>query len=84
MGYFSNGTMGDMYQAQWCRRCVHWKDDPDEPNQCPVMGIHMLHNYTQAMNDEADDPIHAILNTFIPQLDEPPWNEECKMFVERP
>ncbi len=35
MGYFANGTEGDIYEARYCARCIH-RGDPDGPG-CPVM-----------------------------------------------
>ena len=32
MGYFSNGTEGDMYEAQYCDKCQH-QDGPKAPKR---------------------------------------------------
>ena len=39
MAYFSNGTEGDMYEEQWCKRCVHQNDDYG----CPIWMLHLVH-----------------------------------------
>ena len=39
MGYFSNGTEGDMYQQRYCNRC---KNDVNE--DCPIWLAHLIHN----------------------------------------
>lgn len=69
MGYFPNGTAGQMYEDQWCSKCIH-RDGP-----CVVMIAHDLHNYDQC-NDK-----DSILHLLIPR-DEKGFNEQCKMFHE--
>lgn len=73
MGYFPNGTAGDMYEEEYCSRCIHQggKDGPG----CPVMLAHILHNYKECNNDD------SILLLLIPR-DKDGWNEKCGMFVE--
>lgn len=79
MGYFSNGSDGDAYQAQWCWRCVHWKDAGDGRGEgCPVWDLHMLHNYAQCKKEST---AHA-LGLLIPR-DAAGWNRQCAMFIER-
>lgn len=71
MGYFSNGTEGDMYTEQWCGRCVH--DLPD--HGCPAMLAHWLWNY-----DECNKP-DSILHKMIPR--EGCHNGRCFAFSQR-
>lgn len=68
MGYFSNGTEGEMYQERWCSRCLHHKG-------CAVWLLHLLHNY-----DECNKP-DSFLHTLIPCSEEGVGNEKCTMFV---
>lgn len=73
MGYFSNGSEGDNYRAQYCERCVH-----DVNQDCAVWLAHLLENY-----DECKNP-NSILNILIPRgkgTKEDPWNHQCKMFI---
>jgi len=70
MGYFANGTEGDIYAEKWCSRCVH--NQPDEP--CQVWMLHMLHNYEEC--NKKDSFLHAL----IPRNGIE--NERCRMFVE--
>lgn len=72
MAYFSNGTEGESYEAQYCDRCIHQKHDE---GGCAVWLAHMLHNY-----DECNKP-DSILHLLIPR--DGIWNRECKMFVEK-
>ena len=72
MGYFSNGTEGDMYEAKYCARCVHETEEVG----CAVMLAHMIHNYAEANNDD------SILHMLIPINDEG-WNEQCRMFIPK-
>ena len=72
MGYFPNGTSADMYEREYCSRCVHEDDDKG----CPVMTAHLTYNYAQC-NDK-----DSILHILIPR-DKDGWNEQCRMFIER-
>ena len=72
MGYFSNGTEGDMYAQRYCIRCVHNQDAPG----CPVWGAHSFHNYGQS------DEVKDILNMFIPRSEDGMSNGQCRMFRE--
>lgn len=69
MGYFANGTEGMMYQAVYCDRCVH-----DRDNDCPILALHFLWNYDQNRDKEKK----MVLDMFIPQKGIE--NEQCKMF----
>ena len=46
MGTFPNGTAGEIFQEQWCARCVHFadKDDGRGPG-CPVIDAHLAFDY---------------------------------------
>ena len=66
MGYFSNGTEGELYQRDHCDDCVHW--DPDEG--CPVWDAHILYNY--------QEPMQIVLDMFIPRKGV--FNDMCKMY----
>jgi hypothetical protein len=75
MGYFSNGTEGDLYEAEFCANCVH-RDGPDGSG-CAVMLAHALHNYKECNNPD------SILHLLIPQGHPEKggrWNEQCTMF----
>lgn len=80
MGYFANGSEGDAYMAQWCSRCVHWKDESDGRGEgCPVFDLHLLHNYDQIKKESTR---HA-LEMFIPRNEDGLGNAQCRMFWER-
>lgn len=70
MGYFSNGTEGEMYHEAYCSRCIH-----DVNEDCVVWLLHLLHNYDDCNNDE------SILHSLIPR--EGIHNLECTMFFPR-
>lgn len=74
MAYFSNGTEGDMYEEQYCSRCIH--RNGKDGTGCAVWLAHVLHNYDECNNEE------SILHILIPRSKDGPWNEECQMFVE--
>jgi len=71
VGYFSNGTEGESYHAQYCARCVH--DD-----SCSIWLLHMMHNY-----DECNKP-QSFLHVLIPRSKDQLGNEQCSMFIARP
>ncbi len=77
MGYFSNGTAGELYEANHCSLCVHGPiARPD--TLCPVWSLHLLHNYADC--DKPDSMLHAL----IPLSEDGLGNEQCTMFIERP
>jgi hypothetical protein len=80
MGYFSNGTEGDSYEAAFCFRCIH-QNGKDGQSGCAIWLAHMLHNYEECNKPE------SILHLLIRRGDwkkGEPWNFECEMFVEKP
>lgn len=70
MGYFSNGTEGMEYQAQWCERCVH-----DANRNCPVWLAHLTHNYKECNKPE------SILHLLIPRSEDKCSNLQCLLFI---
>lgn len=68
MGYFSNGTANEIYQEQYCVRCVHFDD-----GGCPVMFAHMMYNYRDCNDEE------SILHLLIPR--DGIENKQCTMFI---
>lgn len=73
MGYFSNGTEGEMYEARYCSRCIHGpRANPDQG--CPVWLLHLVANY-----EECNKP-DSYLNVLIPRDDS--GNKQCTMFRE--
>lgn len=74
MGYFSNGTEGDMYREAYCNRCK-W----DREQSCPIWGAHLVHNYAECNNP------HSILHMLIPREQAPKFgNKECFFFEPEP
>jgi hypothetical protein len=75
MGYFSNGSEGMAYEAQYCDRCQHQK-----PNDggCAVWLAHMLYNYQECNNRD------SILHLLIPRSPDGLGNAQCTMFLEDP
>ena len=76
MGYFSNGTEGEMYEEQYCNRCIH-QNGPDGESGCAVMLAHLLWNYDECNNDA------SILDTLIPRSPDGVGNEKCTMFWDK-
>ena len=75
MGYFSNGSEGEDYQAKYCARCVH--ENMKTGRGCPIWNLHLLHNY-----DDCNNP-KSYLHFLIPRDHEKCGNERCTMFVDR-
>jgi hypothetical protein len=82
MGYFSNGSEGDAYQATYCRHCLHNDAAIDASGNtvedCPVWALHMLrlHNYGQFKKKATEDA----LAMFIPRAADGS-NAMCTMFA---
>jgi hypothetical protein len=68
VGYFPNGTAGELYAEQYCDRCLHSKDG------CAVWLAHFIHNYEECNNDK------SILHELIPR--DGITNKKCLMFIE--
>jgi hypothetical protein len=73
MGYFSNGSEGEMYHDDYCSRCVH-----DRNEDCPIWSAHLAHNYRDC-NDDG-----SILHMLIPRSADKLSNEACRLFIEEP
>ena len=67
MAYFSNGTEGELYEARYCRRCVH-----DINQDCPIILLHLMRNYEDCNNPD------SILHVLIPRNGIE--NAKCRMF----
>jgi hypothetical protein len=68
MGYFSNGTEGEMYEEEYCSKCAH-------VDGCAVWDAHMTLNYEECNNED------SILHLLIPRSKDGPWNDKCRMFI---
>lgn len=75
MAYFSNGTEGEMYEAEYCNNCVHQK--PDDGG-CPVLLLHLLYNYDQCDKTDVGERTESVLDILIPR--EGVQNCKCNMF----
>lgn len=73
MGYFSNGTEGEMYEEEFCSRCVHYGEAGES---CAILQVHAIWNYDQNRKDKKE--IRDLLDDLIPRLND--GNEECNMF----
>lgn len=71
MGYFSNGTEGELYYEDYCSRCVHNKNE-----DCPIWDAHLLFSYRDCNNPE------SILHMLIPR--DGVENKACRLFLENP
>lgn len=73
MGYFSNGTEGEIYEEEYCNNCLH---QPSDEGNCAVLEAHELYNY-----DECNKP-DSILHILIPRKGI--YNDKCRMFLPSP
>jgi hypothetical protein len=79
MGYFPNGTAGDMYEADYCNKCIN----EDEEKGCPIMMLHLMWNYDAVDPKTAENKARRqALEAFIP-TDREGWNQQCRMFKAR-
>jgi len=83
MGYFANGTEGDYYYAEYCLKCVNWRDNGSGSEGCAIIDLHMLWNY-DAVGNKADKTKEAALSHFIPRSTDELSNEQCTMYQIRP
>jgi hypothetical protein len=77
MGYFSNGTEGDMYEEEYCYKCLNF----DEEKGCPIMNLHLVWNY-EAISSKGDAIKKYALDWFIPPNKDGMFNQQCRMFKE--
>lgn len=79
MGYFSNGTEGEIYYERWCSRCVH-----DINEDCPVWAAHLMYSYqAQGRVNKGDNALSNCLHMLIPKANDGLSNAQCLMFIER-
>ena len=74
MAYFPNGTSAEIYEAEYCRRCLHHRG-ADGRSMCPIMMLHMIYNY-----DLCNQPDNW-LDELIPRTADRVDNEQCTLFV---
>jgi hypothetical protein len=70
MGYFSNGTEGEIYYEEFCSKCLH-----EHNRQCAVWLAHYIKNYDECNKKD------SILHMLIPR--EGIENGKCLMFVDK-
>lgn len=83
MGYFSNGTEADIYEHQYCVRCIHYPENIED--MCPVWTIHFIYSHDQYENRELMDAMNRLIpngKIKLPDGREIPGNLQCNMFVE--
>lgn len=74
MGYFSNGTEGMAYQAEWCDLCVHDRQFRRiGEGGCQLWAAHLIYN--------GDDGPSKVLNMLIPRTEDVMGNDKCVMFI---
>ena len=78
MAYFSNGTDGQIYQEEFCLKCVNWVNLNDGRDYgCPIMDAHMVFEIHKG-------PQAEVLRHFIPDStfndDHALCHSECIMF----
>lgn len=76
MAYFANGDEGCSYRQRWCDRCAN--QETRSSVGCPVMDVHLFHDYDQCGDTEKAKVIEAILGHLIPRTKD--GNQQCSMF----
>ncbi len=77
MGYFPNASSHEYYLAEFCLKCVNYRDNGSGSEGCPILDLHFLWNY-DAVGKNGDKTKEAALNHFIPIEDV--QNGQCSMF----
>ena len=72
MGYFSNGTEGEMYEEEYCSKCIHERPGVET---CAVLQAHLIYNYDECNKKD------SILHMLIPR--DGCENLKCKMYYPR-
>jgi hypothetical protein len=72
MAYFSNGTAGEAFYAEYCSGCVH---NVQEGGGCSVWLLHMLHNYQECNKPD------SFLHVLIPRNKDGLGNQACTMYL---
>lgn len=82
MGYFSNGTEGQIYEQTFCARCIHYDHDLGVDKPCPIWMAHFLYSYE--LCNEKEHPGKVMLDMLIPEDHENGLNGNgrCRMFVQ--
>lgn len=75
MAYFSNGTEGTDYEAQWCARCTHGAGGG--AGECPVWMLHFLYN---GQTGTVGEVLEALIPRDVSKAGSP--NGQCAMFLE--
>jgi len=73
VGYFSNGTEGEIYREDFCSKCMH-----DQDQNCSIWLAHLIHNYEDCNNGK------SILHLLIPRSKDGLGNDKCTMFIPLP
>jgi len=73
LGYFANGTEGEIYTSKYCDNCLLQEED----GGCPIMDAHLIYNYDQNKIEE----VKGLLSCLIPT--EGTDNLQCRMYREK-
>ena len=78
MGYFANGSEGEMYQVTYCFNCKNRRDKKDGCGfGCAVWDLHLFNSYDLC---NSKSKAKEMLDYLIPNKDAN--NGECRMFLE--
>jgi hypothetical protein len=78
MGYFSNGSEGEMYMHNYCFKCINWKED-NYGIGCPVWDLHI--NWSYELCNKKENEGKQMLDILIPIKG--CQNQQCQMFIEK-
>jgi hypothetical protein len=84
MGYFSNGSEGEHFEARWCDRCVNREATEDAPyNNCPIWTAHLFYCHDAVSEENAGRLLaRNILGLLIAEEGPPNFKQSCTMFRE--
>ena len=79
MGYFSNGSEGEIYWFSYCKKCNNWtKREGELEFGCPIWDLHILYQYNLCNSRSL---AKKILDFLIPTNKKECNNEKCSMFL---
>ncbi len=79
MAYFPNSTSAELYQEEYCERCIHWTDNGSGSLGCPIMDAHFMYCYE--LCNQKQHPGKVILDMLIPDDKERCQAAKCNFFV---
>jgi hypothetical protein len=84
MGFFANGTEGQIFQELYCEKCINYRKREGESTEgCPIWDLHLLFNYKQFGSKECKEMLEFLIK--LEKVDTEHGEiktNSCTMFME--